>query len=217
MNSFEYIRDNWTETQELLAAARKERAALPEARQKPTVYLATVSQPVPNRADRNPAKKISITQFHVQGGHCKPGAMMNKIRRGKYPVGYDFPTDKQLKGMLDSVRTTDATISGIWSAVAVSDGDPFGELRGYLNGHIKLFEAVIGNPEAAKERDELQARLEETERRLLEEKMQRQTQDVEFEKLKAEISTTAKLEKASHKTQAKLNESKTKEAPEEAA
>lgn len=165
MNKAEVEKFIFDNKQAYLAELEKQKEIRKNSRNKrPCVFLACVGKVAASHAVPNPPPKIEVRPYHVTT--MKNSTFINLIRTGKYPIGYEFPTDSDLQLMRDNMvkqgsSDNEFTASG-QSVELLKNADPFKNLRAWLDGIIGT---LLNKWKLEEDKSNLELRIAEVERR----------------------------------------------------
>lgn len=164
VNVLALVHDNRQVILEELDRVKKAREKMSPQYKKACIYLASVVQAPRSKKEPNPRPKVKVKIFNVHGGHKKAESVINLQRNGKFPIGYDFPTDAQLEAAKKAAaRNTDGLVLGDVARLASDGEDPYGELRRYCDQQIQM---LLGGWKAEDKMSELEKRAAEAEQRV---------------------------------------------------
>lgn len=203
VNPVDFLHENRKDALVKLEELKAKRAGIPAARKKPCVFLAFTSVAAPRKDKAGkpefPEPEVTVKAFNLSGGHKKKSSIQNMMRQGKFPVGYEFPTDEQNAAVKAQAKQMEGTLNR--SLVAqLMDTDPYYEVRKYIDRQVHILLTDWGKGDADEAVSGLSARVTEL-------KEQRDAQAKEIEKLKAELSDNGVPKKTKKATKTK----KTKE------
>ena len=160
----ELINEHKDELLEELAALKEKRSLIPRLRDVACVYMAGVTTVPRSKDNPNPSPVVGITVFNISNGHNKKASIINMARRGKFPIGYDFPTDERLNHIRTSLKKTPSHMITRSEARQLQEEDPYYEMREYVE--LKKGELLDGWKSQDTIEDQ-QAQIRELEKRLL--------------------------------------------------
>lgn len=189
----ELIHENREDLRKQIEVLREDRKNKPERFKKPCVYVAMLVRAPASRANPNPQYKPVVKTINLHGGRNKTSSITNMLRRGQFPVAYDFPTDERMKALLESAKKTKTTKGDIARYIA-SGEDPWAEVRKFLD---RTIQDTFTNWDMADLRE--QSELEK--KALLEEKAALEKEVARLAGKKVEKKAPAKQEEADYESE----------------
>lgn len=221
----DFLHEHRHEVLEKLEALKAKRATIPASRKKPCIFLAFTELPAPYKDENGQAvwtePTVTVKPFpvgnkrYIPNGNAKPSSIKNMMKLGKFPIGFEFPTDDQYYAAKEQARKmgkkSQSTTLPRNLAAQLRDGDPYADVREYVQKHVSIILTDWSEQEAQIELSGLRAKVEALEEERTEAVTMAELQAKEIEKLKAELAGNG------NKSVPKTKKSKGKKAQSEKA